>query len=83
MTGSPSGGVAISVPILAGILAFSPATAALLYMSAYLGYLVVPTHLCFAFTVDYFKCSMSRLYRYIIPSFIITFATALLVYFLV
>lgn len=83
MTGSPSGGVSISVPILAGILTFSPATAALLYMSAYLGYLVVPTHLCFAFTVDYFKCSMSRLYRYIIPSFIITFAAALLVYFLV
>lgn len=83
MTGSPSGGVSISVPILAGILTFSPATAALLYMSAYLGYLVVPTHLCFAFTVEYFKCSMSRLYRYIIPSFVITFAAALLVYFLV
>jgi hypothetical protein len=83
MTGSPSGGVAISVPILAGVLVFSPATAALLYMSAYLGYLIVPTHLCFAFTVDYFKCSMHRLYRYIIPSFIITFAAALLVYFLV
>lgn len=83
MTGSPTGGVSISVPILAGILTFSPATAALLFMSAYLGYLVVPTHLCFAFTVDYFKCSMSRLYRYIIPSFIITFAAALLVYFLV
>jgi len=83
MTGSPSGGVAISVPILAGMLTFSPSTAALLYMSAYLGYLIVPTHLCFAFTVDYFKCSMHRLYRDIIPSFIITFAAALLVYFLV
>ncbi len=83
MTGSPSGGVAISVPILAGVLTFSPATAALLYMSAYLGYVVVPTHLCFAFTVDYFKCSMHRLYRYIVPSFFITFAAALLVYFLV
>ena len=83
MTGSPSGGVAISVPILAGVLTFSPATAALLYMSAYLGYLIVPTHLCFAFTVDYFKCSMHRLYRYIVPSFAMTFAAALLVYFLV
>jgi len=83
MTGSPSGGVAISVPILAGILTFSPATAALLYMSAYLGYVIVPTHLCFAFTVDYFKCSMHKLYRYIIPSFVITIVAALLVYFLV
>jgi len=83
ITGSPSGGVAISVPILAGILTFSPSTAALIYMSAYLGYLIVPTHLCFTFTVDYFKCSMNRLYRYIIPSFIVTFAAALLIYFLV
>jgi len=83
MTGSPSGGVAISVPILAGILTFSPSTAALLYMSAYLGYMIVPTHLCFTFTVDYFKCSMNKLYRYIIPSFIVTFAAALLIYFLV
>jgi len=83
VTGSPSGGVAISASILAGILAFSPKTAALLFMSAYLGYLIVPSHLCFAFTVDYFKCSFSKIYRYMIPSFLITFAVALLVYFLV
>jgi len=82
LTGSPSGGVAISVSILAGMLTFSPKTAALLYMSAYLGYLIVPSHLCFAFTVDYFKCSMSRVYKYIIPSFLISFTAALLVYYL-
>jgi len=83
ITGSPSGGVAISVSILAGMLTFSPKTAALLYMSAYLGYLIVPSHLCLVFTVDYFKCSLSKVYRYIIPSFLISFATALLVYLLV
>jgi integral membrane protein (TIGR00529 family) len=83
ITGSPSGGVAIGVSILAGMLTFSPKTVALLYMSAYLGYVIVPTHLCLAFTVEYFKCSMSKVYRYIIPSFLISFAAALLVYFLV
>jgi len=83
VTGSPSGGVAISVSVLAGLLTFSPKTAALLYISAFLGYVIVPSHLCLAFTVDYFKCSMSRVYRYLIPSFLITFAAALLVYFLV
>jgi hypothetical protein len=82
VTGSPSGGVAISVSILAGILTFSPKTAALLFMSAYLGYLIVPSHLCFAFTIDYFKCSMSKVYKYIIPSFLVTLAAALVVYFL-
>jgi len=83
ITGSPSGGVAISISILAGMLTFSPKTAALLYISAYLGYLIVPSHLCLAFTIDYFKCPLSRIYRYIIPSFLISFATALVVYFLV
>lgn len=82
VTGSPSGGVAISVSILAGLLTFSPKIAALLFMSAYLGYIIVPSHLCFAFTVDYFKCSMNRVYRYMIPSFVISFVAALLVYFL-
>lgn len=82
VTGSPSGGIAISVPILAGLLVFSPKTAALLFMSAYLGYVIVPSHLCLAFTVDYFKCSIRKLYKYMIPSFLISFVAALLVYFL-
>jgi integral membrane protein (TIGR00529 family) len=83
VTGSPSGGVALSVSILAGLLVFSPGTAALLFMSAYLGYVIVPSHLCLAFTVDYFKCSLKKVYKYVIPSFLISFAAALLVYVLV
>jgi len=83
LTGSPSGGVAISVSILAGILTFSPKTAALIYISAYLGYIIAPTHLCFIFTADYFKCPLSKIYRYVIPSFIATFTTALLIYFII
>jgi len=82
VTGSPSGGVAISVSILSGLLVFSPKTAALLFMGAYLGYVIVPSHLCLAFTVDYFKCSMEKVYKYIIPSFLVSFTAALLVYFL-
>jgi len=81
LTGSPQGGIAIGASILAGILTFSPKIAALVYISAYLGYVIAPTHLCFTFTAQYFKCSLSRLYRYIIPSFAITFALALIVYF--
>ena len=84
VTGSPSGGVAVSVPILAAILTtFSPKTASLIYMSAFLGYLITPIHLCFAFTADYFRCSLNKVYKYLIPSFLITFTTALLIYFLI
>jgi integral membrane protein (TIGR00529 family) len=82
-TGSPTGGISISVPILAGILSFSPKTAALLYMSVYMGYLIAPTHLCFSFTAEYFECPLGKIYKYVIPSFLLTFAAALLAYFLI
>jgi integral membrane protein (TIGR00529 family) len=84
LTGSPTGGISISVPIISGILSsFTPKTAALLYMSVYLGYIVAPTHLCFTFTANYFKCPLTKVYKYVLPSFILTFTAALLVYFLI
>jgi len=82
MTGSPSGGVATAISIFAGVLTFSPATASLIYMSAYLGYTMSPTHLCFVFTVDYFKSTLGKVYKYVIPSIIATFAATLAVYIL-
>jgi integral membrane protein (TIGR00529 family) len=82
LTGSPSGAITISVSILADVLTFSSKNAALLYISAYLGYVIAPTHLCFTFTANYFKSPLGKVYKYVIPSFIITFASALLVYFL-
>lgn len=82
LTGSPSGGIAIGASILAGLVTFSPATASLLYMSAYLGYTVAPTHLCFTFTAEYFKTSIAKVYKYVIPSFVVTYAATLLVYLL-
>ena len=83
LVGSPLGGIAISAPMLAGTLNFMPSAAGLLYIAAYLGYLGAPTHLCLVLTADYFKCSLGRLYRYMLPSLAISFATAIIVYFLV
>lgn len=82
LTGSPVSGIAISIPILCGAPPIGANTAALIYISAYLGYTIAPTHLCFTFTADYFKCQLGKVYKYVIPSFIPTFLTALLVYFL-
>lgn len=82
LTGSPVSGIAISIPILCGASPVAANTAALIYMSAYLGYTIAPTHLCLTFTADYFKCQLGKVYRYVLPSFIPTFITALLVYFL-
>jgi len=82
LTGSPLGGATIGVSILAGILTFSPKVAALIYISAYLGYTVSPTHLCLQFTAEYFACSLRKMYRYVIPSILASFLVAILVYFL-
>ncbi|MGQ9625265.1 MAG: DUF401 family protein [Candidatus Bathycorpusculaceae bacterium] len=83
LTGSPVSGVAISFPILCGAPPIAANVAALVYMSTYLGYTIAPTHLCFTFTADYFKCSLGKIYKYVIPSFIATFLTAIIIYFTV
>jgi len=80
LMGSPSGGIAVSVPIIAGTLTFTSSTASLLYISAYFGYLAAPTHLCLALTADYFKCPLNKLYKILVPSLAASFLVALLVY---
>ena len=80
--GSPLGGIAISFSILSGVLNFTPKSAALLYISAYLGYVIAPTHLCLILTAEYFKCPLGKLYKYLIPSLAVSILTAILVYIL-
>ena len=83
LIGSPSGAIALSVPILAETVTFIPKTASLLYISAYLGYLIAPTHLCLVFTAQYFKSPITKSYKYIIPSTIVSIISALITYFLI
>jgi integral membrane protein (TIGR00529 family) len=83
LLGSPSGAVALSVPILAETVTFIPKNASLLYISAYLGYLSAPTHLCLVFTAQYFRTSISKSYRYLIPSIIISITAALITYLII
>jgi len=83
LVGSPLGGVAIGYSIMEGIVNFTAESAALLYISSYLGYIIAPTHLCLVLTADYFKCSLGKLYKYLIPSLAISLTTAILLYVLV
>jgi hypothetical protein len=82
LVGSTSGGIAISVPILTGTLSFTASSASLLYISAYFGYLAAPTHLCLVLTADYFRCPLSKVYKFLAPSLAASFAVALVVYHL-
>jgi integral membrane protein (TIGR00529 family) len=82
LIGSTSGAIALSVPILAETVAFVPKTASLLYISAYLGYMIAPTHLCLVFTAQYFKSSINRSFKYLIPATVISMVAALITYFI-
>lgn len=82
LVGSPSGGIAITVSMIETAVEFTSKTTSLLYAAAYLGYIGAPTHLCLVLTTRYFKTSLGKLYRYMVPSLMVSFATALLVYFL-
>jgi len=83
ITGSAVGGIALTLSILTGIVDFNPTNVSLIYVSSYLGYVGAPTHLCLVFTADYFRCPLRKLYRYLVPSLIVSFATGIIVYFLV
>ncbi|MFA5364779.1 MAG: DUF401 family protein [Candidatus Bathyarchaeia archaeon] len=83
LTGSTSGAIALSIPILAETVAFIPKTASLLYISAYLGYMIAPTHLCLVFTVEYFKTSMGKSMKYLIPATVVSLAAALVTYLVI
>jgi len=83
LVGSPFGAVAISFSILDGVVDFTPRSAALLYIGSYLGYVAAPTHLCLVLTAEYFKCSLGKVYKYIIPSLSAALAVAIMVYLLI
>jgi integral membrane protein (TIGR00529 family) len=80
LMGSPSAAIALSVPILAETVVFIPKTTSLLFISAYLGYIIAPTHLCLIFTAQYFNSSINRSFKYLIPATVISMTTALITY---
>jgi integral membrane protein (TIGR00529 family) len=83
LLGSPTGAMALSVPILAETVTFIPKNVSLIYISAYLGYLGAPTHLCLVFTAQYFRSTITKSYKYLIPSIIVSIIAALITYLLV
>ena len=82
LIGSTPGAIALSVPILAETVAFVPQTASMVYIFAYLGYMLAPTHLCLVFTAQYFKSSINSSFKYLIPATAVSMVAALITYFM-
>lgn len=71
VSASQSTTIAMTYPILLGVVPPGEsrlAYAVLIYGTSYLAYMVSPMHLCMAFTIQYFKANVAKVYRYyVIP----------------
>lgn len=68
--------VVISIPLITNITgsALPLDGVSLVFISAFLGYLISPAHLCLAYTLEYFKENIGKGYRYFIPSALLSLA---------
>jgi len=77
VTGIGSGFTGTAFPLVVGLMVtqgsgLTPiATLVLAYGFGYMGVLLSPVHLCLLVTKDYFKTSLSRFYRQLIPAVVV------------
>jgi len=80
ITGSPMNGVALSFPIIESVTNLNAATASLAYVSAFLGYVGSPLHLCYVYTAQYLGIDYVEGYRYMVPAIAMSYAIAIVLY---
>ena len=73
---SPLTSIVLSIPLIANITGASLPldTVSLVFASAFLGYLISPAHLCLVYTLEYFKENIGKVYKYFIPSALLSLA---------
>ncbi len=79
VSGVATGGIALSIPIIQRLTSISPSLASLIYISAFIGYLGSPLHLCYIYSAEYLGLSITKGYKYMIPACIITLVIATIV----
>lgn len=79
-TGSHEAAVGIAIPVFVPLLAkdIFLAGIGLTYISATIGYMISPLHLCIILTREYFGANFSKIYRYLAPIPLIMLATGLI-----
>lgn len=85
-TGISMGFVGISLPLLIPFLTLGSEVNTygllLAYISGYVGVLLSPVHLCLILSTEYFKASLAKVYRDILPPLLAIEAVAILIYYL-
>ncbi|MBI2847565.1 MAG: DUF401 family protein, partial [Chloroflexi bacterium] len=76
----------VALPLLVPYIVIGPSinSSALLlaFISGMMGVLLSPMHLCFILSTQYFKASLTRMYRYTIPLVLVIEAVVIAVYFM-
>jgi len=67
VSGTPSAGIAIAAPMIQSLVGISRGIADLAYASSFIGYLGSPLHLCYVYSSQYFKTSLTEGYKYLVP----------------
>ncbi len=85
-TGIGMGFVGISLPLLVPFLTLGSELNSyallLAYTSGMVGILLSPVHLCLTLSAEYFKASLAKVYRYILPPLLAMEAVAVLIYYI-
>ena len=85
-TGISMGFVGISLPLLVPFIALGSQVNSyalmLAYMSGYVGVLLSPVHLCLILSVEYFKASLARVYKLILPPLLAIEAVVVFIYYI-
>jgi integral membrane protein (TIGR00529 family) len=84
-TGISMGFVGISLPLLIPFIISGPQVNSyalmLAYMSGYVGVLLSPLHLCLILSTEYFKASLAKVYKFILPPLLAIEAVVVFIYY--
>ncbi len=80
VTGVNTTSIALSVPIIARIIDLTPPIASLLFVSAYISYIVSPLHLCLIYSAKYYEVSVTKSYKYLVPATVSSLILSIILY---
>ncbi|MGD2200263.1 MAG: DUF401 family protein [Candidatus Bathyarchaeota archaeon] len=78
ISGTPTMGIGIVLPLILPLCgSYSVYVVGIIYAGLIAGYLASPMHLCLILTNSYYKSDLRRVYRYLVPSAIALYVSAI------
>ena len=81
ISGTPTMGVGMILPLLLPLLGdYGVYVVGIIYVGLIAGYIASPMHLCLILTNSYYKSELRRVYRYLVPSAVALYVSAMAYY---